>query len=436
MNTATINPALAPDPRPRPAQTTRRRDKPAGKLLQVLCFLLGLSMPFISFAQQGQFTRSLFNRVEAVDFFCLVLLLALFCSGRLRLTWALGIYSLALLISLAIAKTTDTQGEAFTAFIALMMAMLYYVVGRSIAEQKVLVKALLAGLLVSTLIESVIVWHDYFLPKWFPSKHSERVRGTFRSIAQLGTYGFITAGILLSFGWVYFRSTWARALVLFAGISSASFVLAATRRAGMFALMIWLGLFLLFGLKNISRRSYWVVVCCSVLAAIGLILASTEVKQSHVFERFNQAYEQLADGESFTHEQFYKAMDKLGMWFPFGVGAGQSPQVMVRYEAHNGHLAVIVELGLLGFIGYYGLWIPLVRRKWADTFGSHTAMIKLVSVTFVVAALVFMIHTRLHRDRSFMLFLGMIPLVAYTADDTVRRVARRVYAPKPQPATD
>jgi hypothetical protein len=436
MNTATLNPSLAPDPRPRPAQSTRRRDRPAGKLLQLLCFLLGLSLPFISFAQQGQFTRSLTNRVEGVDIVCVLLLLALFCSGRLRLTWAFGIYCLALFVSLAVGLTNDLQGEAFTAFMALMMAVLYYIVGRSIAQQQVLVKALLVGLLISTLIESVIVWHDYFLPKWFPSKHSSRVRGTFRSTAQLGSYGFTTAGILLSFGWAYFRSAWARTLVLLAGVSSCGFVMASTRRSGMFALLLWLGLFLLLGLKNISRRSYWVVVCFSLVAMIGLIAASAQVKESYVFERFNDAFEQVAEGDSFTHQQFYKAIDKLDMWFPFGTGAGQSPVVMDRFEAHNGHLAVVLELGLLGAIGYYGLWLPLVRRKWSDSFGAHTTMVKLVSLTFVVGALVFMIHTRLHRDRSFMLFLGMIPLVAYTADETVRRVVRRVYTPNPQPAPD
>jgi hypothetical protein len=432
MNATTLHPALASDPRPRPARRVRRRDRPAGKFLQTLCFLLGLSMPFISFAQRSQFTRSLFNRVEAVDLVCVFLLLALFGCGRLRLTWAFGIYTLALVISLAIATTTDTQGEAFTAFMAVMMAVLYYAVGRSIAEQKVLVKALLCGLLVSTLIESIIVCHDYFLPKWFPAKNSARVRGTFRSTAQLGGYGFTTAGILLSFGWAYFRSAWARTLVFLAGVGSCSFVLAATRRSGMFALLVWLGLFLLCGLKHISRRSYWIVVCCSIVAAIGLMVASTRVKQSYLFERFNDAYEQVAGGDSFTHDQFYKAIENIGMWFPFGVGVGQSPLVMVRYEAHNGHLAVIVELGLLGFMGYYGLWLPLARRKWADSFGRHTAMVKLVALTFVCAAAVIMIHARLNRDRSFMLFLGMIPLVAFSAEEIVRKVARRRSTPQPQ----
>jgi hypothetical protein len=436
MNTATLNPALAPEPRPRPARTTRRRDRPAGKFLQLLCFLLGLSMPFISFAQRGQFTRSLFNRVEAVDIICLVLLLTLFGSGRLRLTWAFGVYSLALLISLAIAITTDTQGEAFTAFLALMMAVFYYAVGRSIAEQQALVKALLAGLLISTMVETVIVCHDYFLPKWFPTKNDNQVRGTFRSTAQLGAYGFTTAGILLSFGWVYFRSVWTQALILLAGVGSTFYVLAASRRAGMFALLLWVGLFLLCGLKNISRRSYWVVVGCCFIGLIGLALASTQMKDTHLFQRFNKAYEQVADGESFTHEQFYKAMDKIEMWFPFGIGVGQSHQVMIRFEAHNGHLGVIVEQGLLGLIGYYGLWLPLVRRKWGDSFGSHTTMVKLVSLSFMAAAVVFMIHARLDRDRSLMLFLGMIPLITYSADEVIRRVVRRVYVPTPQPAPE
>lgn len=436
MNTLAANPTIASDPRRRPAQATRRRDRPAGKLLQFLCFMLGLSMPFISFAQRGQFTRSLFNRVETVDIVCLLLLLTLFCSGRLRLTWAFGIYSFALLISLTIAITTDTQGEAFTAFAALMMAVLYYAVGRSIAEQKVLVKALLTGLLISTLIESVIVFHDYFLPKWFPTKSDNQVRGTFRSTAQLGAYGFTTAGILLSFGWAYFRSRWVQAFILLAGVCSSFYVLAASRRAGMFALILWMGLFLLCGLKNVSRRSYWIVVCCTLIGVIGLSLASVRMKESHLFQRFNKAYNQVADGKSFTHEQFYKAMDKIEMWFPFGIGVGQSPQVMVRFEAHNGHLAVIVEHGLLGLIGYYGLWIPLLRRKWADSFGNHTTMVKLVSLSFVAAAVVFMIHSRLDRDRTFMLFLGMIPLITYSTDEVVRRVARRVYKPTPQPAPE
>jgi len=416
----------------RAARTRPANDRPAGALLRTLSFLLGFTMPFISFSQSGQFTRALLSRVEAVDIVCACFVSVLLFSRRLRITWAFVVYCLALVISLVIATTTDTRGESLTAFAALLMAVLYYAVGRSIADQQVLVKALLTGLLMSTLIESVIVVHDYFLPKWFPTSHSDRVRGTFRSTAQLGGFGFTAAGILLSFGWVYFRSNWARFLVVIAGVMGSFFVLASTRRAGMFALLLWIGLFLLLGLKGVSRRAYWAVLILSVFALGGMTVWSSQVKSTHLFDRFNVAYEQVAEGRSFTHDQFYKAMDNLEKWFPFGVGVGQSHQVMVRYEAHNGHLGVLVEQGLLGFIGYYGLWLPLLRRKWGESFGKYTKTVKLVSMTFLCGAVVFMIHARQDRDRIFMLFLGMAPLIACATDEVTKRVARRRYNP---PAT-
>ena len=413
MSSATLSPTATPDPRRRAASRPALQERPPGAALQLLCFLLGLAMPFISFSQRGEFTRSFVNRVEMVDLVCLALVAALLLSGRLRFTWAFFVYSAALVFSLAIAAAGGSRGESVTAFAALAMAVLYFAVGRSIAERQTLVKALLAGLLASTLIEAVLVLHDYFLPKWFPTSHSDRVRGTFRSTAQLGGYGFTAAGIVLSFGWVYFRSAWVRLLALTGGVMGIFFVLASTRRSGMFALLVWLGLFLILGLKQMSRRAYWVVLLMSLVAAA---IGSSLIAHTHMYDRFWNAYEQAASGKSFTHDQFYTAMDKLDMWFPLGVGVGQSPLVMVRYEAHNGHLGVLVEQGLLGFLGYYGLWLSLIRRKWGNSFGQNTAMVKLLTLTFLCGAFVFMIHARQDRDRMFMLFLGLAPWMVLTTE--------------------
>ena len=407
--------------------------KQPGMFLRTLVFLLGFTMPFISFAQHSRITTSLLSRIEAVDIICLLILLVLLFTSRLRLTWAFLLYGVSLVFSLAMASSINGIPGTFTAFAALSMAALYFCLARSIAEEEALVKALVAGLMLSTLIEGFIVLHDFFLPKWFQTTHADRVRGTFRSTAQLGGFGFTVAGILLSFGWVYFRSAWARWLVVIASVMGIFFVLASTRRAGMFALFAWLGLYLLMGLKQISRRSYWVVVTSAVAGFLLITVGSSLVSKTHVAERFELAFSQVASGNSFTHEQFYNAMDNLEMWFPLGVGVGQSPLVVVKHEAHNAHLGIVVEQGVLGFIAYYALWIPLLLRNWKDAFGRHSTMVKLVTLTFLASAVVFMIHARLDRDRVFMLFLGLAPYAACVATDQAKRMTRRRQRALPQP---
>ena len=68
-------------------------------------------------------------------------------------------------------------------------------------ESPELTSSILAGVAVVTLVESVVVFHDYFFSsQWFPDPMEGRARGTFKANGQLGAYGFCAAGLLLSFG--------------------------------------------------------------------------------------------------------------------------------------------------------------------------------------------------------------------------------------------
>jgi len=429
MSSTLLHPALPAAPSGVSGRTARAAAASRGGLLGILTFLLGLTMPFINLDPRAGITTSLLSRIEAVDIICLLIVLLLVFTARIRITWVMLLYGVSLVFSFALATTNSVNlMRSFTPFAALSMAVVYYCVARSIAEHEAAVKALMAGLVVGVLLESVIVVHDYFLPKWFLTAHSDRVRGTFRSTAQLGGYGFTVAGVLFSFGWVYFRTSWARSLVLLAGVMGIFFVLASTRRAGMFALVAWLAIYLLLGLKQISRKSYWIVVGTSMTGLLALVLGSSFIGKTHLAERFNAAYDKVTSGNSFTHEQFYNAMDNLHLWFPLGVGVGQSTLVVGEHEAHNAHLGIAVEQGLLGIVAYYSLWLPfLLRRKQIAPFGQHSVLVKLVLISFLVGALVFMIHARLDRDRVFMLFLGLAPWVACQGLEKIRhqRFARR-----------
>jgi len=416
MSTATY-PAYYP--RARAADRTES----APLLLRMLTFGIGLTLPIISLNRGQSITHDLLSRVETVDILCLMTLLVLTCTRRLRLSLPILLYMIVLFISLPIALGNRADlSSAVTAFAALMMAALYYVLGASVAPTPALVRALMIGAACGALGEGFIVLHDFLLPgsRWFEAKMENTVRGTFRSTAQLGNYGFATAGLLLSFGWAYFRRNSSRALIFGAGLMCAIAVLASSRRTGMFALAIWMGLYVLVGLRPKTKKGYFAVVIAIALTVAMLATFAGQSVWEHFFGRVQRAAEAVQSGDSFTHMQFQRAMDNFALWFPLGTGAGQDMQAVVpeypmdaerTHEIHNGHLALLVELGVAGAIVFNWLVFGALFRRWGQAFGPMTSPVKLATITFMLAAAIFMVHARPQRDRSSMIFLGMVPLI-------------------------
>jgi O-antigen ligase len=90
-----------------------------------------------------------------------------------------------------------------------------------------------------------------------------------------------------------------------------------------------------------------------------------------------------------------------------GWGQGISVDYDESNELHNGHLAVVVEAGVFGLLSFYWVSAQPIFRQWAGAFGPNTKVARALVLSFLVAAAVVMIHNTLHRDRNFMLFLGI-----------------------------
>jgi hypothetical protein len=116
----------------------------------------------------------------------------------------------------------------------------------------------------------------------------------------------------------------------------------------------------------------------------------------------------------------------VGEWLPFGVGPGNSRSFLpLGLELHNAHLALVVDLGLLGLLAFYLLlWrLPLTRGA-SPTKGSNNLISRQALLAFLVCATVIMLHNRLHRERGFMLFLGIAAQLAAVSAVRLRRAPR------------
>jgi len=287
------------------------------------------------------------------------------------------------------------------------MALLYWVLGYNIARSPALVKALILGIALGAAWEFFIVAHDFFFsPQWFAGRRSGFVRGTFHKGAQLGNYGFTTAGILLAMGWAAFPKKLERVCILLAGIFCVFITVAATRRSAIIALALWLVFFLIIGLRHALTRHYISVLAVVIILIGFFIVFYSEFSGTFVAQRFSQGLDKLSTGETLILTQPLQALERIGEWFPFGIGVGRGPIITGEHEFHSGHLAVIIEMGVLGILAFYWLlWIPLFRR--AGGKGLQAKIVKTLVISFILAAMAFMVHNRLHRDRQFMLFLGL-----------------------------
>jgi hypothetical protein len=386
-----------------------------------LVFLLGLLLPAVALSPWGSDPHSLLGRATLVDL-TVLLALAGFARARgvLRVPAAAWVYFVALLVAFTIGLSRSVDNldvqTCVVAMLSLVMAWTYFVAGASIATSPKLAKAFVVGLIGALLWQGIVVLHDYSLPAsaWFPDNESRRVRGTFRSNGQLGAFGFSAAGILLCLGWPLFESGKRRMIVVAAAALPLFFVLAASRRSGLAALLIWLALYLVLGFRHALRKTYPILLAVVIAATVWIVRDADELSATYTGVRVQHAIDQVASGNSAFQLQFQSALDSIGMWFPFGVGPGHGYQVVkldeysaLRTEVHDGHLALIVELGVFGWLAFYAMMARPVFRQWGPAMGPAAPMVRTLVITFVLAGAAFMIHNRLHRDRGFLLFLGL-----------------------------
>lgn len=393
-------------------------------LSQALAFSLGFLLPILTLKTGYYGTPTdLASRVALVDLFCVVAMAALCLRGSpATVPIPGGLYFFALVISLfpSLVIFPGREIYAWTAFAALFMAFLFYILGLSVGESPEVTSALLKGVCAVTVLEGIIVFHDYFFSsQWFPDPMAGRARGTFKANGQLGAYGFCAAGLLLSMG----RTVASRRLrlwTLICGLLAASFVFTASRRTGMICVFVWAAAFAAMGVRFAQRRWYRVFVAL-LLATIAVLGVSWGVlANSFAGKRLTEGVSSLRRSDGFIQNQHRAIIRTADDWFPFGFGPGRGnlidPTDPERHEVHNGLLAVLVEMGVLGLAGFVAMVLrPLFRKKpWPRGDGAFALRATLIS-SFLLVSLVFMFHNTLYRDRTYMLFLGMATAVARKA---------------------
>lgn len=395
-----------------------------------LAFLVGLTLPVLTL-QTGYYGTpvDLASRVAPVDVLCAATLLLVFLRGRFAtLPWPGVIYVAAIGLSLVpgLVLNPGQESDVWTAFVALLMAFAFYVLGLTFAAAPGLMRAFLAGSALAVVAEAVICYHDYFWPsQWFPDPMPGRARGTFKANGQLGAYGFCMAGILAAFGATQ-PSALARRFYGAAAFLAASLVFLASRRTGMFCVFLWWALFLVVAVRLARRPFYQVLAAGFFLVVLGVAAGWGSLAESFAGRRFTEAVESLQGREGFIQDQLRHTLDTADRWFPAGFGPGKGRLINPRdvHEVHNGHLAVMVEIGLAAFVGYAGMFLlPLVARPRRPSAEPRRLLHRAASTSFLLAALIFAFHNTLYRDRTFLFFLGAATAVALRERAAARRCA-------------
>src|SRR5690606_22530096 len=120
--------------------------------------------------------------------------------------------------------------------------------------------------------------------------------------------------------------------------------------------------------------------------------------------------------------QLDAAMAQSEDWFPFGLGIGRGQFMVIpsggaAQEIHNGHLALVVETGIMGLLAFYWMAILPVFRDWGVAGRGDKPIVRFLLITFLAASAVFALHNRLQRDRVFMIFLGMATTLHVSPDE-------------------
>jgi len=388
------------------------------RYLKALFFVLGLLLPIVSLSS-GVTTgaASLTERVTFADMISVILIAILgpLNLEKFRIHPAGVMYFVSLIIGCFVGIVVagpDGLSLVVPESAALFMAFLYWVVGYNAGTSRSLLRMLVLGIAAGILFESIIVYHDVIFSgsQWFPDPLNEGARGTFRVNSQLAAYGISTAGILLSIGWLLDTEKKTRFLLITAGLMATTFSLATSRRSAMLAIVIWLGVFLFLGLPYIRRRAYRLVLAATFIGSIVLFLNLNTLSQTFLADRIVAGTEAVVQGGSFSELQFRTVLEKIHLWFPLGVGIGRGSSIDTLHyaEFHSVHLSIAVELGILGLFSFYSMCIVPVFQKWDAAFGEKAGLARVILISFLVAAVLGMgIHNRIHRDRAFMLFLGI-----------------------------
>lgn len=384
-----------------------------------LLFLIGLTLPVLTL-QTGYYGTpvDLASRVAVVDVLCAATLLLFLVRGRLApVPWPGIVYvaSVAFALAPGLLRGSGAERDVWTAFVALLMAFAFYVLGLTCGTAPRLLRAFLAGTALAVAGEAVICAHDYFSPaQWFPDPMPGRARGTFKANGQLGAYGFCIAGVLAAFGATQ-PSAPARRLYGALAFVAGSLVFFASRRTGMACVFVWWGVFLVAAVR-LARRPFYAAMAAGFFLVLLAIGASWErLAESFAGRRIADAVDSLRGSEGFIQSQLRNTLDSAEGWFPLGFGPGLGRLINPRdiHEVHNGHLAVMVELGVGAFLGYAGmLLLPLLARRRSPERDPRRLLRRAVVVSFLATCLVFAFHNTLYRDRAFLFFLGAATAVA------------------------
>lgn len=384
---------------------------------RALAFGVGFFLSVLTLEAQYVGTPTdLVSRVAPVDVLCVLFLGTLFVRHRMRpLPGAAILYASAVVLALipAVFITPGFNPKVWAQFAGILMAFGFYVIGLNVGDSPGLLRWVLAGLAVAVMAEAVVVYHDSLASSlWFPDPMKDRVRGTFKTNGQLGAYGYCAAGFLVTFG-ATVASPRLRKVFVAAALVAASFVFLATRRMGMLSVFAWGAIFPVLGCRFAGRRFYYLYLAGVAVVIILMAACWPQIESSFAGKRFRDAVEKIGSREGFIQDQMSNTMRTAGEWFPFGFGVGRGSRIdpTDTFEVHNGLLAVLVELGVLGFAGFAGMiaW-PLIRRRWQRRSGDHALLGALLTTTLVISVM-FMFHNTLYRDRTFLLFLGVATAV-------------------------
>jgi hypothetical protein len=390
-----------------------------------LAFLVGLLLPVLTLQTRYVGTPvDWTSRVVPVDVLCAIFLAIFALRHPMRpLPWPAALYLAAVVFSLfpGLLVTPGPERDVWAQFLGLGMGFAFYVLGLNLGRSPGAVAALLAGTAAAVAAEAVIVYHDVLVPSspWFPDPMPGRARGTFKANGQLGAYGFCAAGLLATFGAVA-GSPGRRTLGVLTALLSASFVFPASRRTGMLCVFLWAAVFLALGVRFARKVPYRLLAAGFLAVGVGVAVYRAHLETSFVGRRVQAAVSGLRDRDNFVERQHRRTLATFEEWFPWGFGAGRGHWIDPRdgHEVHNGLLAVFVEQGILGFVGFAGMMLyPLFRSASGNASadgGVHgggdedAALFRAIASSFLLVSFVFIIHNTLYRDRTFLLYLGLV----------------------------
>lgn len=172
-------------------------------------------------------------------------------------------------------------------------------------------------------------------------------------------------------------------LASFAGlISTPLLILNSGSRANIIALILWTGTYLVISLAR-HRRTVLTVVVGAFTAALGLLVKTSQPGNTSSarpsFLSFN--FDSGTNSEGIRINLILNGLDFLLDTFGIGVGAGNSRYWIEHFSTrstsgivnlHNWWLEILVEFGVVIFVGYVALCIYIAIHLWRSTGRSNT----------------------------------------------------------------